>query len=252
MARTKPITVLASAAVLPLAALAVAGCGSGNNNATGATAAPPSRANTSNPSTPSPAVVRVANNRALGKILVDSKGRTLYLFTKDSGTKSACVGMCATAWPPLMANGTPKAGSGAKASLVGTAPRSGGTSQVTYKGHLLYTFIKDTSAGDTNGEGLSAFGGHWFAVSPSGARVSAGGSSAAPAKPKPRPAAPKAQPAAPKAQPAAPAAPAAPKPQPRPAAPPAAKPPKNSIPQNGGGDGDSDNNGGPSDGDGNV
>ena len=236
MSRTKPITLLATAAVLPLAALAIAGCGSSsnnNNNATAATPSPSSSANTSNPSTP-PAVVRVSNNHALGKILVDSKGRTLYLFTKDSGTKSACVGMCATPWPPLLAHGTPKAGSGAKASLLGTTPRSGGASQVTYNGHPLYTFIKDTSRGDTNGEGVSAFGGSWFAVSPAGARVASGGSSPAPAKPKPQPAAPKPQP-----KPAAPVAP------------PAAKP-KNNIPQNGGGDGDADNNGGPDDGDGGV
>ena len=236
MTRTKPITLLATAAVLPLTALAIAGCGGGssnNNNATAATPSPPHRANTSNPSTP-PTVVRVSNTHALGKILVDSKGRTLYLFTKDSGTKSACVGMCATPWPPLLAHGTPKAGSGAKASLLGTTPRSGGASQVTYNGHPLYTFIKDTSPGDTNGEGVSAFGGSWFAVSPAGARVSSGGSSPAPAKPKPQPAAPKPQP-----KPAAPAAP------------PAAKP-KNNIPQNGGGDGDADNNGGPDDGDGGV
>jgi predicted lipoprotein with Yx(FWY)xxD motif len=228
MTRMKPITLLATAAVLPLTALAVAGCGGSNDN--NATAAPPSQsspANTSNPRTPSPAVVRVSNTRALGKILVDSKGRTLYLFTKDSGTKSACVGMCATPWPPLLAHGTPKAGSGAEASLLDTTPRSGGASQVTYNGHPLYTFIKDTSPGDTNGEGVSAFGGSWFVVSPAGARISGGGSSAAPARPKPQPAAP--------------------------VAPPAAKPkPKNNIPQNGGGDGDADNSGGPDDGDGGV
>jgi predicted lipoprotein with Yx(FWY)xxD motif len=240
MTRTKPLTWLATAAVLTLTALAVAGCGgssSNDNNATAATPTPPRKANTSNPRTPSPAVVRVSNNRALGKILVDSKGRTLYLFTKDSGTKSACLGMCATPWPPLLANGTPRTGAGAKASLLGTTSRSGGVSQVTYHGHPLYTFIKDKSRGDTNGEGVSAFGGRWFAVSPAGVRISRGGSSAAPAKPQPRPAAPKPQPAAPAA----------------PAAPPAAKPkPKNTIPQNGGGDGDADNSGGPDDGDGGV
>lgn len=239
MTRTKPLTFLATAALLPLTALAVAGCGGSSNNNNNATAATPAlsiRANTSNPSTPSPAVVRVSNNRALGKILVDSKGRTLYLFTKDSGTKSACLGMCATPWPPLLANGTPKAGAGAKASLLGTTRRSGGASQVTYHGHPLYTFIKDKRPGDTNGEGVSAFGGRWFPVSPAGARISGGGSSAASAKPQPRPAAAKPQP-----QPAAPAAP------------PAAKPkPKNNIPQNGGGDGDADNSGGPDDGDGGV
>jgi len=244
MSRRKPINLLAVALAVPLAALSVAACGGGNNNnnATAATPSQSSRANTSNPSTPSPATVRLSNTHALGKVLVDSKGRTLYLFTKDSGKKSACVGMCATPWPPLLAHGTPKAGSGAKASLLGTTPRSGGASQVTYNGHPLYTFIKDTSPGDTNGEGVSAFGGSWFAVSPAGARVSGGGSSAAPARPKPQPAAPK-----PKPQPAAP------KPKPQPAAPPAAKPkPQNTIPQNGGGDGDADNSGGPDDGDGGV
>jgi hypothetical protein len=144
--------------------------------------------------------------------------------------------MCATPWPPLLTHGTPKAGNGVKASLLGTTPRSGGASQVTYNGHPLYMFIKDTSAGDTNGEGVSAFGGSWFAVSPTGARASSGGASSAPAKPKPRPAAPK-----PQTQPAAPPAP------------PAAKPkPQNNIPQNGGGDDDADNHGGPDDGDGAV
>jgi predicted lipoprotein with Yx(FWY)xxD motif len=223
MTRSRPIALLAGAAVVPLTALAV-GCGgsSGDNNATAAT--PPPK------TTNAPQVaVRVANTH-LGKILVDSKGRTLYLFTKDSATTSACSGMCATFWPPLQTAGKPAAGGGAMASLVGTTMRSDGTSQVTYHGHPLYSFAKDTKPGDVNGEGVTAFGGSWFAVSPAGNRVSPPSKGSAPAP-------------APKASPA-----------PAPAPAPKASPPpsNNGIPQNGGGDGDADNNGGPDDGDGGV
>jgi predicted lipoprotein with Yx(FWY)xxD motif len=115
--------------------------------------------------------VKVAKT-SLGKILVDSQGRTLYEFTKESGTTSECSGTCATAWPPLRANGKPTVGSGANASLVGTTAPSDGGAQVTYSGHPLHLFVKDTKSGDVNGEGVTAFGGSWFAVSPAGNRVS--------------------------------------------------------------------------------
>jgi predicted lipoprotein with Yx(FWY)xxD motif len=108
---------------------------------------------------------------SLGRILVDSRGRTLYLFGKDRKGKSACAGMCATLWPPLMAAGKPRAGAGARASLLGTTRRANGRLQVTYNHHPLYTFVKDTKKGQTNGEGVNAFGGVWDAVSPAGAKV---------------------------------------------------------------------------------
>jgi len=79
---------------------------------------------------------------------------------------------CAVNWPPLRANGKPTLGSGANASLVGTTMRSDGKPQVTYNGHPLYLFTGDQKAGDTNGEGINAFGGLWYAVSPSGNQVS--------------------------------------------------------------------------------
>jgi predicted lipoprotein with Yx(FWY)xxD motif len=222
MTRSGPITFLGGAALIPLTALAV-GCGGGGGGATAASATPAAPpAATSAPV----ASIHVASSR-LGKILVTSRGRTLYLFKKDSGTKSACFGMCATFWPPLQTSGKPAVGSGAKASLVGTTTRSDGKLQVTYDGHPLYTFMKDTKAGDTNGQGLTAFGGSWFAISPSGKQVS------------------------PKAA-KSPAGSTPPKPAPQPAAPQPVTPPSNGIPQNNGGDHDSDNNGGPSDGDGNV
>jgi predicted lipoprotein with Yx(FWY)xxD motif len=108
---------------------------------------------------------------SLGRILVDSRGHTLYLFQKDTSGKSTCTGQCATFWPPLIASGKPLAAAGAKASLLGTTRRADGRMQVTYHHHPLYTFVKDTKKGQTNGEALSAFGARWYAVSPAGARV---------------------------------------------------------------------------------
>jgi predicted lipoprotein with Yx(FWY)xxD motif len=122
------------------------------------------------------ATVGVDNNGNLGKILVDSKGRTLYLFKKDSGTKSACTGPCASAWPPLRASGKPIVGSGANA-VVGTITRSDGMPQLTYNGHPVYLYSGDQKAGQTNGEGLSAFGAAWFALSSAGNQVSGQASS---------------------------------------------------------------------------
>ena len=114
--------------------------------------------------------VSVANT-GLGKILVDSRGRTLYLFRKDAGTKNACSGGCATAWPPLRASGKPTAGGGAKASLLGTAPRSDRKPQVTYDGHPLYEFQGDSKSGDTDGQAVTAFGAPWYVLSSSGADI---------------------------------------------------------------------------------
>jgi predicted lipoprotein with Yx(FWY)xxD motif len=108
---------------------------------------------------------------SLGQLLVDQRGRTLYLFGKDKNGKSACVGQCATFWPPLIASAKPVAGTGARASLLGTTRRADGRMQVTYNHHPLYTFVKDTKKGQTNGEGVIAFGAQWGAISPAGARI---------------------------------------------------------------------------------
>jgi predicted lipoprotein with Yx(FWY)xxD motif len=117
-----------------------------------------------------PASVGVAGT-GLGQVLVNRQGRTLYLFARDSGTTSACTGACAVNWPPLRVGGTPLVGSGATASDVGKTARPDGISQLTYNGHPLYTFVNDKKPGDTNGEGIKAFGGSWFAVSAAGAKV---------------------------------------------------------------------------------
>jgi predicted lipoprotein with Yx(FWY)xxD motif len=154
-------TLFAGAAIIAVAALALTACGSsgGSANTVSSTPAGP------------PGTVDVTNT-SLGKVLVDAQGRTLYLFQKDSGTTSACTGQCATFWPPLTAPAAPTSGNGAQASLVGTTKRPDGTMQVTYNGHPVYLYMGDHNAGDTNGEGLVAFGGGWFALSASGNQVS--------------------------------------------------------------------------------
>lgn len=127
-------------------------------------------ASASSRATSAAARVAVANS-ALGRILVDGRGRTLYLFAKDTRGKSACAGQCAGFWPPLIASGKPLATAGAKASLLGTTKRPDGRLQVTYNHHPLYTFVKDVRKGLTNGEELDVFGAEWYALSPGGARV---------------------------------------------------------------------------------
>jgi len=164
MTRSRSVTFIATAVAVPLVALGVAACGGGGNGATAATT-PPTTASGH------PATVGTTGAGSLGTILVNSKGDTLYLFQKDTGTKSTCVGPCASAWPPLRASGKPTAGSGANASMLGTTPRSDGKPQVTYNGHPLYTYSGDQNPGDTNGEGINAFGGRWYAVSPAGNQV---------------------------------------------------------------------------------
>jgi predicted lipoprotein with Yx(FWY)xxD motif len=162
------ITFLPAAMVVSITAFALAACGGGNDTTS----------STAPPKTPDgrAATVGVANNSDLGKILDNSDGRTLYLFAKDSGGKSACTDACASAWPPLRASGKPTVSAGASASIVGTTPRSDGQPQVTYRGHPLYTYTGDQNPGDTNGQGLTAFGGGWFALSPAGVQVSGKGS----------------------------------------------------------------------------
>lgn len=157
-------TAIAALAAVPLL---VAACGGGDT-----TAPVP-------PMTPSgqPATLGVENAKGLGRILDDAHGRTLYLFRKDPPGRSACTGECAAAWPPLRTNGKPTAGRGVAAALLGTTARHDGARQITYHGHPLYTYTGDQNPGDTNGQGVTAFGGGWFALSPSGNSVRGSGSS---------------------------------------------------------------------------
>ena len=108
---------------------------------------------------------------ALGSILVDARGRTLYLFEKDRNGVSMCNSACTTYWPPLTSHAAPRAGKGVHPSLLRLTRSRNGARQVTYTGHPLYTFVGDKHAGQTTGQGLDNFGAEWYALSASGQKV---------------------------------------------------------------------------------
>jgi predicted lipoprotein with Yx(FWY)xxD motif len=170
-------------AALATAALIVAGCGSASSSSstTTATAAAATTPATSTTSTTAGAATGVTVKTAKGSggtYLAGPNGHALYLWIADSGGKSACMGACAKAWPPLLTKGNPTAGSGVTASDLGTTMRSDGTEQVTYKGHPLYYFVADTSASSIKGQGSDAFGAKWWLVAPSGTAITASAASA--------------------------------------------------------------------------
>jgi predicted lipoprotein with Yx(FWY)xxD motif len=102
------------------------------------------------------------SSSSLGNIVVDGEGRTLYVFTADNGTTTACTGGCAAAWPALV--GTVTAGSGVTGTI-GEATQADGAKQVTLNGHLLYYYASDSAPGATTGQGV---GGKWFVVDGTG------------------------------------------------------------------------------------
>jgi predicted lipoprotein with Yx(FWY)xxD motif len=167
------ITLLAAPLAL-LVALVIAGCGGSSDNVK---ASAPAASAT--PATSSGGKATIGTRKgSIGTFLVDSQGRTLYLFEKDKGSTSTCSGACATEWPPAPTKGQPKAGSGVEAAQLGTTTRSDGVTQVTYAGHPLYRYLGDQAPGDTNGEGLDDFGGGWDVVAPSGQKIEGDESSA--------------------------------------------------------------------------
>lgn len=103
---------------------------------------------------PAQAIVSLRQT-SLGDILVDAEGRTLYLFTSDKDANSTCYGECASYWPPLTTEGTPLGGDGIDRTKLGISARTDGTTMVTFNGHPLYYFIKDSTAGDVAGHGYN-------------------------------------------------------------------------------------------------
>jgi predicted lipoprotein with Yx(FWY)xxD motif len=180
-----PLIAPASALAVLAAALLAAGCG-GSANASGSTSAGTSSgssasssgrygSSSSTPSTSTQAASGVATiavrTTPLGRILVDGRGMTLYLFEKDTGMMSTCNGPCAKFWPPVTTMGAAKAGSGLDAGKFGTTARPDGETEVTYNGHPLYYYAGDKQPGNTTGQGLNAFGALWYVLSPAGKEV---------------------------------------------------------------------------------
>lgn len=159
-----------------LAAAAIAGCGSGSNSANasgdGSTARQQTGATT----------VKTASAGDLGTILVDGRGRTIYLFERDTGPMSTCSGACLENWPAVTTHGTPQAAGGVSVGKLGTSKRHDGTTQATYAGHPLYYYAGDAAAGETNGQGLNFFGAPWYVLSPDGSAITTQASSGGGAK----------------------------------------------------------------------
>jgi len=113
----------------------------------------------------------MTRNTDLGQILVDTQGRTLYLFAKDTGATSTCDGSCASYWPPVPVTGVPHAAGGASATSLGVITRADGAQELSYAGHPLYYFIGDTKAGQQHGQGVDQFGAKWYVLDATGTAV---------------------------------------------------------------------------------
>lgn len=166
---------VASAAGAAAVALLSAGCTS-----TPKSAAPPattSQAAASTPSSATSALNEPARGGTALKVgtakypaaMTDSTGRPVYLFTGDKGTTSTCAGACATDWPPVATTGVPSIDA-AFTLKPGSTTRPDKTEQVTYNGHPLYYYAKDTG-GNVAGEGRKAFGGDWYLIDSHGNKI---------------------------------------------------------------------------------
>jgi len=107
-----------------------------------------------------------------GSILATGGGSTLYDFGPDTPTHSACTNVgCVYQWPPLIVTGAVLVGPGVNRSLLGTVKRSNGSSQLSYNGHPLYTYIRDVKPGMVTGQAIDQDGGPWYVLSPAGKEI---------------------------------------------------------------------------------
>ena len=162
---------LVGAAALVAAGLLLAACGGGAGYGS------------SSSSSTSPKTTQAAQGAAgqtvhtgntdLGKVLVDSNGKTLYAFAADSPGKSNCTDTCLQYWPAAKAAGTVSHSSDVTAKLA-TIKRSDGATQLTVNGWPVYTYAADSGPGQATGQGVNLSGGLWWAVAPSGTQIMSG------------------------------------------------------------------------------
>ncbi len=176
MIRTRVLTLVALAAA---AAVSLGGCGTSSTIAgvpspapVAAPAAPPA------PAAPAGPALTASPTAALGTVVVDGTGYTLYRFDKDKPkpSKSNCNGSCATQWPPVLVASAAEAKEvkldGVDAGAVNTVKRADGKLQLTIGGWPVYRYSGDKAAGDTTGQGVGKV---WFAVTPAGKKAVATG-----------------------------------------------------------------------------
>jgi predicted lipoprotein with Yx(FWY)xxD motif len=131
------------------------------------TSEPPSRATAGSPG-PGQKVISAASD--FGTVLFDDTGQAIYLFDIETTSRPRCYGPCARAWPPVLTDGPPLAGRQVNAALLGTTPRTDGTTQVTYDGHPLYFYAHEGKY-DVECHDIFLNGGNWYAVQPNGRRA---------------------------------------------------------------------------------
>jgi predicted lipoprotein with Yx(FWY)xxD motif len=151
--------------------LALAGCGSGDDD-DGGQAGPgygsPPRTEREEPVAKQPKGATVTlGDSEFGSMLFDSRRQAIYVFERDGEGETTCYGECAAAWPPVFTEGEPKAGKGVDASLLGTVGRRDGRLQVTYAGKPLY-FYAHEGPGEVKCHNVNLNGGLWWVVGPDG------------------------------------------------------------------------------------
>jgi len=155
-------------ASLAAVALLAAGCGGKSSPGSGSPSytTPPAAgaSSTTPPASTTSSEVKTAKIDGV-KVLVNSKGLTLYWFAPDTATKSKCDNSCAAYWPPVAAPVT--AGPGVKGTI-GEITRKDGTMQATYDGHPLYTYVQDTAPGMATGNDKNLSGGFWYEMTANG------------------------------------------------------------------------------------
>jgi predicted lipoprotein with Yx(FWY)xxD motif len=145
----------------------VAGCGTSGSSSTTARSATSGAA-----AAPTGGAVVISSTKgANGTYLTGTSGRALYLWMADTGGRSNCSGQCAKFWPPVVTKTAASVSGSASGADIGTVTRADGSKQVTYKGHPLYYFLEDTSAGSVKGQGSNNFGAKWWLVTPSGVAI---------------------------------------------------------------------------------
>jgi predicted lipoprotein with Yx(FWY)xxD motif len=164
--RTTPHRILRPAGLLAAGLLALTACSvpyAGSDS-------PKPVAPAAKPADPKAGVtLSAAASPALGTVVTDADGFTLYRFDRDLAkpSRTSCVDACATTWPPAVVTTGQVTVNGVDRSLVGTVLRPDGTRQLTIGGWPVYGFSKDTAQGEVKGQGV---GGTWFAVTPTGAK----------------------------------------------------------------------------------
>jgi predicted lipoprotein with Yx(FWY)xxD motif len=160
----RSLTVLATSA----AALLLAACSSSS----GASSTPTGTGSASPPPNFEMAVVKVADS-PLGPILVGPSGQPLYMFTLDHPGTSNCVTACLKAWPIFGATSAQYAAGQGVTAKITLLKRPDGMTQLAANGWPLYMYANHETAGDLSGQGVKAFGGSWYALSPTGKPITA-------------------------------------------------------------------------------